>query len=425
VSRRLQHLPQAVVRARSGLSTALRRRVRTVRARQARHELAVPAAGVPAAALADPRVADLAFRGGYLIRSAASSTVPPGDGWTAHTIADRVYHVRTPMVSAATKAGGTVVLLGHPVDVDTDTADAQLIADRLAAVADTGSGADPVLEGASGLGGRWTLVLHQPDGSLTVLPDALVSQPVLFSADGTVIASHEAFLTDGTHLPVSSALEVTSSGASTRPYPATPPDPDVATFEAFRERLVRHVRLLTGAGRPAVALTAGPSSHAVLAAYLPHRAAEDFTFTYFEPESARHGRGPATDMFRASALAHRLGIPHRVIRAVDPPSGSVFELAYRWAAPHGDAIGAAFARHHLPPDTVELHSAGAETGETQSWVAMAASVRDGDLGHRVALPFNDRRLLGMLVHQPAGQSFVTRLAAELGDQLDDQVDASS
>ena len=188
---------------------------------------------------------------------------------------------------------------------------------------------------------------------------------------------------------------------------------------------MRHVRLLTGAGRPAVALTAGPSSHAVLAAYLPHRAAEDFTFTYFEPESARHGRGPATDMFRASALAHRLGIPHRVIRAVDPPSGSVFELAYRWAAPHGDAIGAAFARHHLPPDTVELHSAGAETGETQSWVAMAASVRDGDLGHRVALPFNDRRLLGMLVHQPAGQSFVTRLAAELGDQLDDQVDASS
>lgn len=415
------------------LTGALRRRVRTVRERAARQEAAASGQSlVPPTA--DPRVAALAFGGGYLVRSLAVPPPPVVAGWPTRTLGDRAYHARTPMTYSMTSAGQAVVLLGYPVDVDAGLSDAQAIADRLAEVADgrtahagtvhadtahagTGDPHDAVQRAAAYLGGRWTLFLQDADGGLMVLPDALASQPVWHSPDGAVIGSHEALVTKGAVLPVNSVLEVTS-GHDVRVRDlhlddGTGSESAGATYEQFRERLVAHTHLLTETGLAGVALTAGPASHAVLAAHLPHHTQDDFAFTNFATDSAREGRGPAMDLFGASALAHRLGIAHRVVRAVDPPAGSVFEAAYQSTWPNGDSIATAYARHQLPPDTVELHSTGAQTHDVASWQAVPDEVRDGDLSHRVALPFNDRRLLDMLCSQPSGQSFVARLAEEL------------
>ena len=404
-----------LARVRGRVGATVRRRVTTVRERSARQEASSAAGGTAlAAAPADDRVAALAFGGGYLVHTASTPAPSLDDHWETRRIADRIYHVRTPLTSSTTRSGGTVVLLGHPVDVDAGTAQAQDVADRLAALADSAAdGLGAVLEAASDLGGRWTLFLHRPEGGLTVLPDALASCPVWFTGDGAVIGSHEALVPGSSLLAVNSLLDVSATGVGARSQDSSGRTTAAATYEQFRGRLEEHTRLLTGTGRPGVALTAGPASRAVLAAYLPHRRPDDFTFTHFATESARTGREQATDLFRASALSHRLGIPHRVVRTTGPPPGSVFEMAYLTSTPDGETMASAFARHHLPPATLELHSAGAGVHDQASWTAVADAVRDGDLSHRVALPFNDRRLLEMLTHQPPGESFVTRLSEEL------------
>lgn len=421
-------LTGSVGRVRSRVSGAVRRRVRTVRERSARQEAPSTAGGMVgrtalAAVAADDRVAELAFGGGFLVHSADTPGPPLGEHWETRRVADRVYHVRTPLAFSTTRSGETVVLLGHPVDVDAGTAQAQAVTDRLAALADSADSTDSpdstedavgaVLEAAAYLGGRWTLFLHGPDGGLTVLPDALASCPVWFTDDGAVIGSHEALVPGGNLLAVNSLLDVSATGVDARSHDVTGGTVAEATYEEFRERLVEHTRLVAGTGRAGIGLTAGTASRAVLSAYLPHRRPDDFTFTHFATESARAGREQATDLFGASALSHLLGVPHRVVRTTAPPAGSVFEAAYRLTSPHGDSAATAFARHHLPPETVELHSAGAPVCDLQSWGAVPDAVRDGDLGHRVALPFNDRLLLEMLVHQPPGEDFVSRLAEEL------------
>lgn len=487
-------LPERVAgvggRVRGRVTGAVRRRVLTVRERTARkEEAAAPPGHVSGAALADPRVARLAFGGGYLVHPVGAPHSPPSPGWSNETVAGHVYHLRTPLTSSPTRDGGRVVLLGHPVDVDTGTTDAQVITNRLADLADSagegsagvgssrvdssaaGPTADPVgavVQAAAYLGGRWTLLVHHAGGrQVTVVPDALASQPVWWAPAGDLIGSHEALVPQGALLPVNSQLEVSGSGVTVSALDLGPADDrgptrapgrapgapledqrrrlqgasaDQEAFAEFRERLREHTRLLTQGERPGVGLTAGPASRAVLAAYLPHRQADDFAFTHFATESAREGKEAATDLFRASALAQRVGLPHRVVRTVDPPEGSVFEAAFRATWPDGTSVATAFARHHLPPDTLELHSAGAELvaaadpddgatpgdgtapGELAiaragaAWVGVPASVRDGDLSHRVGLPFNDRRLLELLTRQPPGESFIGRLAQELPDE---------
>src|SRR5699024_3388102 len=178
-------------------------------------------------------------------------------------------------------------------------------------------------------------------------------------------------------------------------------------------------RLLCDLGRPGVGLTAGPRSRAILAAYLPHRRDGGYGFTHYATESFRTDPAAAEDLFTASALAHRLDLPHRVLRAVKPPRGAVFELAYRRTYPGGTTLARAFARHTLPRDTVELHSAGADVADQHSWEHLTGDFREGDLAHRVMLPFNDRRLLEIMLSLPprarADQVLVRRLAAEVDD----------
>jgi hypothetical protein len=403
---------------------ALERRVATVRRRQ------------QAARLAKETQA-LAFRHGYVVRPPGSPVPSAVQSWTRRDIAGFTYHLH-PSTRLAV-AGEQVVLLGHPVDVDAGTASAPAIAQRLLEV--RASGTDEVLRAAGHLGGRWTLFLHEGD-RLTVAPDALASQDVWFHPDTGAIGSHEELVDAGTLLRPNSLLTVGWSRedrerreVAARPFwsdPVQEPSSRVldaeSRFSAFRERLVAHTRLLCSLGRPAAALTAGPASRAVLAAYLNHPREDGLAFTTFAPSSARTSLDPAVDMFTASHLAQVVRVPHRVLQVVTAGSSATtsepepIAQAYRQTFPSGQRPGVARAHAWLPEGTVQLHSAGAEVVDQATWADTAAhrsghGFPEGDLAHRVLLPFNDRRLLQLMLGTATdgapGGWLVARMAAEL------------
>ena len=240
-----------------------------------------------------------------------------------------------------------------------------------------------------------------------------------------------------------------------------------AVYEVFRARLGRHVELLAGVGRPAVSLTAGGDSRATAAvARQALRERDGFAFTYVNPRDARTGPAAMTDVTGASAVAAQLGLPHRVLRWRQPPAGGTFDVLHRRTyAPLLPSRGAAHAMWaDLPPDLVQLQSNCAETGTTflrrrtdeplsplrlarmmmnatdgledladrmyggyVEHAQMAADrllgydhhdrfyweqrigrwgwqkFVDGDLGHRILLPFNDRVLLETMLSLPYPQ----------------------
>ncbi|WP_109472745.1 hypothetical protein [Ornithinimicrobium cavernae] len=407
---------RTVGRVRDRVGTAVQQRVTVVRERDREH-------GVRSVA------GDLAFGCGYLVRGPGVPRPAEVAGWRTRSVGGYHYHARARITISPTGPDGAVVLIGRPVDVDTRTTTTQTIADRLAVLAADASGTDAVVRAAAYLGGRWTLFVHGGDGSLTVVTDALASQQVWHSDDGSTLASYASLVPGGTVLPTNSLLEVHGGTVQVRRYWPwdEPQDAGVdglpagssteAVYEEFRSRIVAHTRLLSDLGRPGVALTGGTRSRAVLAAYLPHRRDGGYAFTHFATESFRDGPGQAEDLFAASALAHRLELPHRVLRAMEPSRDDVFSLAYRRTYPRGDSLASAFARHTLPRDTVELHSAGADIVDLDSWEGLGGPFREGDLAHRVLLPFNDRRLLELMLSVPVEQrragALVGRLAAEL------------
>ncbi|WP_431473306.1 hypothetical protein [Ornithinimicrobium sp. W1665] len=237
-----------------------------------------------------------------------------------------------------------------------------------------------------------------------------------------------------------------------------------AVHETFRTRFARHVELLAGLGRPAVSLTAGGDSRATAAvARHVLRERDGFAFTYVNPRDARTGPAAMTDVTGAGAVAAQLGLPHRVLRWRQPPAGGTFDVLHRRTyAPLLPSRGAAHAMWaDLPKDLVQLQSNCAETGTTfvrrrtdepLSPLRLARMMMnatdgledlaermyggyvehaqmapgrllgydhhdlfyweqrigrwgwqkfvDGDLGHRILLPFNDRVLLETMLSLP-------------------------
>lgn len=400
-------------RLRDRVEETVQQRVATVRERERTHT-----------AQADS--GDLAFGYGYLVRAPGVPRPPEVVGWRTRTISGFAYHARARITASPVSTGGAVVLIGRAVDVDTGNVSPQRLTDELAELAAQSTPA--LIRRAAYLGGRWTLFRHGPDRALTVLTDALASQQVWHSQDGRTIASYAALVPDGTVLPTNSLLQVISGGEVTvrryYPWPDTDPPGEgapatdlAATYAQFRKRVVAHTRLLSDLGRPGLPLTTRPASRAVLAAYLQNRRDGGYTFTSFATESARKSREQADELFESSRLSHELGIAHRVVRAIAPPWTDAFSVAYRRTFPQGTSLAAAFARHTLPRDTVELHAAGADVVDLESWEQLDRGYLEGDLAHRVLLPFNDRRLLEIMLSLPAEQRtsglLVNRLAAEL------------
>ncbi|WP_256838900.1 hypothetical protein [Ornithinimicrobium faecis] len=402
-----------VGRLRDQFEESVQQRVATVRAREQSHTTQADSG-------------NLAFGHGYLVRAPGVPRPPEVAGWRTRTISGFVYHARARITASPVSTGGAVVLVGRAVDVDTGNVSPQRLTDELSELAAQSTQA--LIRRAAYLGGSWTLFRHSPDGSCTVLTDALASQRVWHSPDARTIGSYAALVPDSTALPTNSLLHVTGTGEVTvrRFYPWPDTDPPgqgapttdlAAAYAEFRKRVVAHTRLLSDLGRPGLPLTTAPASRAVLAAYLPHRRDGGYTFTSFATESARKGQDQANELFEASRVSHELGIAHRVVRAVVPPWGDSFSVAYRRTFPQGTSLASAFARHTLPRDTVELHAAGADVVDLRSWEQLGQDYLEGDLAHRVLLPFNDRRLLEIMLSLPAEQRtkglLVNRLAAEL------------
>lgn len=402
------------VAARRQVGERVEQRVRTVRSREeARAQAEI--------------VRAVAFRHGYLVCRVGSPVPPAVAEWVQHEVGTVTYHLHPS--TRMTVAAEAVVLLGDPVDVDAATTDPQLIAGRLAELRPEGTAA--IVRAASRLGGRWTLFVHEDDGALVVVTDALASQEVWWGQEG-VIASHRALLsTSGSALRPNTQLRVGAAGGDGvevhRYWPAAEDEadpvvgPDVAGRELC-ERLVTHTRLLATLGRPGVALSEGLASSALLAAYLRHRHDDGFAFTTFEVASVRDGLGPVEHLFVASQLAQTLGLPHRVVEVIAPAEGDGLGLAYARTHPRGARPGVPQAYAELPADTVVLHPAGSDLTDRAAWEAgdrlgSAAGFPEGDLTQRVLLPFNDRRIIELLLSLSATQKGASAALAELADEL--------
>ncbi len=470
---------------------------------------------------------------GWLLRAGGSRDEPPPApsdvaGWRRDSTSVRSgilhLHPRTVLSSARSDAG-TVMLVGHPVDVQAKTTTGTAIVGGLARTWAAG-GDDALVRQAAELGGRWTLLAVRAPQlraawpapcDLLVLPDTHATQPVFAAtADGRLALASSASLVAGSlglvedrdALELLEELRARRRGAVTylpgrrtayegldqllpnallrvhvgRPGGSAPtveherfwPWRDrrvttdaAAAYDTFRTRLTAHVELLAGLGRPAVSLTAGLDSRATVAvATTTLRERDGFVFTYVNPRDARTKPAAMADVTGASAVAAQLGLPHRVLRWRQPPPGGTFDVLHRRTyAPLLPSRGAAHAMWaDLPGDLVQLQSNCAETGTTflrrrtaeplsplrlarmmmnategledlaermyGGYVEHAAMTPDrllgydhhdlfyweqrigrwgwqkfvdGDLGHRILLPFNDRVLLETMLSLPYPQ----------------------
>lgn len=416
------------------LVSRVERRVRAVREREA-------------AAREGAATAARAFRFGYLVQPGGGTVPVEIQHWPTRTIGAHAYHLHPETVlTRARSPHGTVVLLGVPVDVDRDTCNAAVITGRLAATWTATGDPDAVVRDAAYLGGRWTLLLH-PDqatggaAGLTAITDPLASQPLHHA--GRAVASHRALLGDLPHCRLSpnEVLELADADQppTTRRYWPFTGRAEVVeeaevreTLEALKSRLVEHTRLLSTLGRPGIQLTRSAGTRAVLAAYLAHPQPGALTLTRYDTQSAQTDPAQAADLFAASEVSARVGMPHRALRWIRVSADAAPAVHTRtfpgWST-FQDVFDPAGA---LPEDLVELLPTGSELAEVSPvseevlgpWLAEVgvaalrgydaqdlyrwehapgvAEVQLSDLRHLVLLPFNDRRILELLVSLPTG-----------------------
>jgi hypothetical protein len=232
-------------------------------------------------------------------------------------------------------------------------------------------------------------------------------------------------------------------------------------YARFRELFIAHVRQLCGLGRSAIALTAGADSRASFAAALEHLATGSFAFTYNDFE--RPNPAIIEDLIAANELACRYGVPHRLLPLEDFVPDDDFAAEYvrtfRYTRQF-PRLARAF-RTQLPSDVYHFLSMLAETGtgfyknrtseaitperlaelysptpfgrlpevteaydrfiDYASFEAPALApldyhdlfywevrvarwavlrIQEGDLSHRVALPFNHRGIIEALLALP-------------------------
>ncbi|WP_202879532.1 hypothetical protein [Serinicoccus kebangsaanensis] len=245
---------------------------------------------------------------------------------------------------------------------------------------------------------------------------------------------------------------------------------------AFADRMREHLRLLGELGPLWWSLTGGLDSRVTLAHSSP--SVLTGTFTYLNPRDLQRSPEVADDLFVPNRLAAGLGVPHRVLRWRQAADGTVFDRLHRATYPLRRAShGAAHAMWaDLPGDIVQVQSNGGEIGTTNTrartdepispsalaalWLGpMARDVPgfapifadwaehaqfrddrllgydrhdlfywehrmgrwghrkflDGDLGHRLMLPFNDRRLLEIMHRSPIEQRVGKELYARVLD----------
>lgn len=374
---------------------------------------------------ADPAVArerqvvQGAFGGGYLVRGGAATAPDLVAGWPTRTLGALTYHVhpRAQWGTVADPEGpGRVVLLGTPVDLSAGVLDVtQVCATTLQVWRRDGHAA--AVRYLAYLGGRWTAVLEatardREPARVTVVPDCQATQAVFYStARGIALGSQPALvaaavgstpdpaaetmwatlrearakgviflpgtLTTHRHvLPLvpNHQLDLTIAEGSAQvrhtrfwPFQDRVERTDTsAVVDEFIDHFREHTRLLCQHGRTVLSLTAGLDSRTSLVGALPHLGPESFTFTYLNPRDGYSKPGAADDVFVANALAHAVGVPHRVLRWRQPAPDGVFDEIVRRTYPvQPGSVGAAHAMWaDLPADVFHLQSIGAELGTT-------------------------------------------------------------
>lgn len=232
-------------------------------------------------------------------------------------------------------------------------------------------------------------------------------------------------------------------------------------YSEFRTILHNTVRLLARFGRVGISLTAGLDSGSTLRVSLPHLPRGSFTFTYLNPRDRSEAH--LNDTFVANRLSFEMGLPHRVLRWERPEPGSLFDQVFSrtWKAIR-PSDGAACAMYNgLPRDFFQFQSMHAEVGtvfykrrtddpvsprrlaqlfqgprvaaqeeyvgQFEDFISYAdfhdnrfhgldyhdmfywehrdtrwapQKPHEGDLGHRVLQPFNNRKLLEVMLSLP-------------------------
>ena len=487
----------------------------------------------------EPLVRDAAFAHGYAVVAGAS--LPPEVAhWPRVDVGRFTYatHPRAVVTRTAAEPGrpwrrrarAEVVLLGHPVDVATATHDPAVIARSVLAA--LGESVESAVREVAYLGGRFTAFLHHEDG-MTVVPDTHATQPVFWSVegDGVAVASHSVLVAralgrgpDARALGLYDGIRaVRPKGTIFMPGMTTPwdgvrplipncrldvrlgraapsarlqrfwpfedrvEDADVdRVYDRFREQILGHLRLLGSFGTVGLSLTAGLDSRVTLAGLLLDGQRDAFAFTYASPRAVGRDAAVTRDVFGASELAFRAGLPHRLVHWRTPEDcwlpqrAQAFREAYdrSWPEKQG-SVGAAYSMYaDLPHDFVELQSNLAETGTTHTrtrtdepisprrlaelWLGKvfadhpqyhddfavlidavdfsapalrghdhhdvfywehrmsrwaARKFQEGDMSHRVLLPFNDRGLIETMLSLPQPMRAAKVLYGRLLDEV--------
>lgn len=366
----------------------------------------------------DRQILDGAFGHGYLITWGSQRPLP---GLLSQWKRDEVGPLlvqsspRT-VVTVERRAGRLVIIIGHPIDVDGDTVDPHRVARSVLHHLRSRSHDDAVRR-AAGVAGRWTMVLlTQADGEpanqfdITVLPDAMATQPIFYStASGTLaLASSEVLVglsrglgvnsdaakllaaarvrrqTGTIYLPgrishvlgveqvapncmLHGSLSPTTRLAHVRfwPWRDREENADLAHVrDEFSERLTRHIALISRLGPLTWSLTGGLDSRVLLAHAPDPFPPRSMAFTYFNPRDGARDSGAARDVFVANLLAYRTGLPHRVLRWRTADPDSAFARFHRATHPFGPiSQGAAFAMWaDLPHDIIQVQGNGGEVG---------------------------------------------------------------
>ncbi|MCU1515505.1 MAG: hypothetical protein JWQ75_226 [Pseudarthrobacter sp.] len=347
-----------------------------------------------------------AFSHGYVLTNA-----PEPDhcrGWRAERLGGLtlfLHHKTAAAVSTSRHSGHTVVLVGQPVDVDSESISGDGIAAACLEILDH-EGAEAAVRYVAYLGGRFVAFLLV-DGTLTVVPDCHATQSAFWAVeDGSVcVASHTALVADALGLgpdeqarallaqlkrlkpqgtryypgvrtgfqnvrPVTAncLLSVSlGSGQATHlrfyPFKEIPAARTVEeAFATFEQYLLTHVRLLTGFGQTGISLTSGGDSLATLRAALAGGAQDMFAFTYFLAASPTPNN--IADVMGANQLAFEAGIRHKVLRWAPGQRSVEFDALFNRTWPDGGQAKpvARCMYEELPRNFYELQSTVAETG---------------------------------------------------------------
>jgi hypothetical protein len=249
-------------------------------------------------------------------------------------------------------------------------------------------------------------------------------------------------------------------------------------YDRFRELFLTHTRLLCGLGRVGISLTAGRDSRTTFLAAVGHLPSDSFTFTFHD--FGRNAADALDDLIGANALSFEFGVPHRIL-PLDPfDRGTDFADAYdRTFRRTRQFARAAQAFHRcLPGDFHHLMSMVAESGtgfyksrkqphidperlsslysrfefgslpevveahrefigyadfhqsrlgpidyhDAFYWEARVGRwsilrMQEGDLSHRVLLPFNQRGIIEALQSLPLEERLPKQPLARLGEEL--------